>query len=30
MGRAGRAYVRDHFDRTALARRYLSILEGLS
>jgi hypothetical protein len=26
MGRRGRAYVADHFDRTTLAERYRSIL----
>lgn len=28
MGVAGRTYVREHFDRAGLARRYLRILEG--
>jgi glycosyltransferase involved in cell wall biosynthesis len=28
MGVAGRAYVREHFDRATLARRYLVILGG--
>jgi len=30
MGRAGRAYVVEHFDREALARSYLEILRSIA